>query len=181
MDCLIMNGNPKPSGFDDYLSGFARGLAEKGHAAKRIDLRDMDLKFCSGCWSCWWGTPGRCAIKDDMSALYPELAKADLIVWASPLILGSVSALLKKAQDRVIPLMHPYIVVSKGEMHHRRRYAKNADIALIVEPGPGDGEEDLSLARRFFERFSLNTRTAFRFFATPAKAVQEAVDEAITA
>jgi len=181
MECLILNGNPKPSAFDDYLTGFARGLEEKGHSAKRIDLREMNIKFCTGCWACWWGSPGHCAIKDDMQGLYPGIANADLLVWASPLAMGAVSALLKKVQDRVIPTMHPYIVISKGEMHHRRRYAKNADIALIVEPGPGDGDEDLALARRFFERFSLNTRTAFKFFATPAKPVQEAVDEALTA
>jgi multimeric flavodoxin WrbA len=181
MECLIMNGNPEPSGFDDYLSGFAREMERKGHAAKRVDLRDIDIKYCSGCWACWWKTPGRCAFHDGMAGLYPEIVKADLIVWASPLVLGTMSALMKKAQDRFIPLIHPYIVLSKGEMHHRRRYERNADLALIVEAGADDGEEDLALARAFFERFSLNTRSKLRLFATTAKPIQEAVDETLTA
>jgi multimeric flavodoxin WrbA len=181
MECLILNGNPKPSDFDDYLTGFASALESKGYSAKRIDLRDLDIKFCTGCWSCWWATPGRCSIKDDLVGLYPDMVKADLVLWASPLVMGAVSALLKKTQDRFIPLIHPYIVISKGEMHHRRRYQKNADVALIVEKAEGDTDEDLALAKRFFERFSLNTRTNFRLFATSAKPIQEAVDETLTA
>lgn len=179
MNCLILNGNPKPSGFDDYLSRFALAVEEKGHSAQRFDLRDMNLKYCTGCWSCWWASPGLCALKDDMAGLYPRLVAADLIVWASPLVLGNASALLKKAQDRFIPLIHPYIVVSDGECHHRRRYTHNADIAFITEPGPEDGAADLEMVHRLFERFSRNTRTKLRLFATTAKAPKEAADEAL--
>jgi hypothetical protein len=121
-----------------------------------------NFRFCTGCWSCWWATPGLCAHKDDMAGLYPKMVEADLVVWASPLILGTVSALLKKAQDRFIPLAHPYIKVVEGECHHRHRYQKNADIGLIVGPTADDDEEDLRIAREFFRRFSLNSRTAFR-------------------
>jgi multimeric flavodoxin WrbA len=179
MECLIMNGNPEPSGFDDYLEGFRRGLSEKGHVARRVDLRDLDISYCRGCWSCWWSTPGICVFKDGMAKLYPDMVKADLIVWASPLVMGTMSALMKKAQDRFIPLAHPYIVIHKGEFHHRHRYARNHDIGLIVGPGQADAPEDIDLARRFFERFSLNTRSRLRLFATTEKPIQEAVDEAL--
>jgi multimeric flavodoxin WrbA len=181
MRCLVLNGNPAPSDFDDYLAGLVAGVAGRGHEARRVDLRDLDVKYCNGCWSCWWATPGRCARKDDMAALLPEMAAADLMVWASPLILGAVSALLKKVQDRFIPLAHPYIQIVDGECHHRHRYAHNADLGLVVAPTTEDGEEDLALARRFFERFSKNTRTRLRVFATPATPLAEVVDAALAA
>lgn len=181
MNCLILNGNPEPSGFDDYLTCFQAEMIGRGATVERIDLRDLDFRFCTGCWSCWWATPGLCAHKDDMAGLYPKMVEADLVVWASPLILGTVSALLKKAQDRFIPLAHPYIKVVEGECHHRHRYQKNADIGLIVGPTADDDEEDLRIAREFFRRFSLNSRTAFRLFATTATPVKEAADEATAA
>ncbi len=181
MHCLVLNGNPKPSAFDDYLTRFAQALTTNGHTALRFDLRDANIRYCVGCWTCWWKTPGLCAMKDDMRAIYPEMVKADLIVWASPLVLGAISALTKKAQDWFIPLAHPYIELVDGECHHRHRYAHNADLGVIVEPAADDTAEDVAIARAFFERFSRNTRTRLRLFATSTTTVEEAAHEALAA
>jgi multimeric flavodoxin WrbA len=116
-----------------------------------------------------------------MATLYPKMVKADLVVWASPLILGTISALTKKAQDRFIPLTHPYVELVDGECHHRHRYAHNADVGLIVEATADDTEADLAIVRRFFERFSRNTRTKLRLFATTATPIEEATHEALAA
>lgn len=184
MYCLIIDGNPAldgtGEGFDRYLGGFASGLQSKGHRVGRFVLRELDLAFCTGCWACWWKTPGLCAFKDDIVALHREMTKADLIVWASPLILGNVSALLKTAQDRFVPMVHPYISIQDGECHHRPRYAREPDIGLIVGPGPDDGELDLALARGFFERFAKNAHGKFRLFATPNTPLAEAVEAALS-
>jgi multimeric flavodoxin WrbA len=181
VNILILNGNPTPSSFDDYLARFAQAMVERGHPAKRIDLRDLRLRYCVGCWTCWWKTPGLCAMKDDMTAIYPKMAAADLVVWASPLVLGTVSALTKQVQDRFIPLAHPYIELVDGECHHRHRYVHNADLGLIVAPSADDTEEDVTIARTFFERFSRNTRTRLRLFATCNTPVEEAAHEALAA
>lgn len=181
MYALVLNGNPRPErgGIDAYAEGFTRSLRDKGHEAERIDLRDLDIKYCTGCWSCWWATPGLCAFKDDMTGLYPKMVRADLIVWASPMVMGNVSALAKKATDRIIPLIHPYIELHKGECHHKQRYARSADIGLILEPGRSDGQEDLDIVRRQYERLSLNTQSSLRFFATTDRPVEEAANEAL--
>jgi multimeric flavodoxin WrbA len=181
MQCLIINGNPTPSSLDAYLSDFAGALERRGHPCRRIDLRDLKLRTCVGCWTCWWKTPGLCALRDDMPSLYPEMVRADLVLWSSPLILGAVSALLKTAQDRFIPLAHPYIELVDGECHHRHRYAHNADLGVIVAPTADDTDEDLAITRRFYQRFSKNTRTRLRLFATTATPVEEAVDATLAA
>jgi multimeric flavodoxin WrbA len=184
MYCLIIDGNPAldgaGEGFDRYVGGFASGLQSKGHKVGRFVLRELDLAFCTGCWACWWKTPGLCAFKDDIVALHREMTKADLIVWASPLILGNVSALLKTAQDRFVPMVHPYISIQDGECHHRPRYARAPDIGLIVAPDPDDGELDLALARSFFERFAKNAHGKFRLFATPDMPLAEAIEAALS-
>ncbi len=181
MHCLILNGNPEPGSFDGYLDSFAEGLAEAGADARTVTLRDLKLRTCTGCWDCWWKTPGVCSLKDDMEDLLRAMVATDLVIWASPLILGAPSALLKTAQDRSIPVLHPYIILHRGECHHRRRYAHNPDLGLIVAPGPGDGEEDIAIAKRLYERFSLNTRTSFRVFATTSTPIEEVVHAALVA
>jgi multimeric flavodoxin WrbA len=181
MHCLILNGNPKPSGFDDYLARFARALQQRGHEAERIDLRELNLRYCVGCWTCWWKTPGLCALKDDMADIYPKMVRADLVLWASPLIVGTISALLKRVQDRFVPIAHPYIELVNGECHHRHRYPHNADLGVIVEPTVEDNEADLAITLELFERFSRNTRTRFRLFATTTTPVEEAARDALAA
>ncbi|HUJ74729.1 MAG TPA: flavodoxin family protein, partial [bacterium] len=120
MRILILNGNPDPadSGWEASLEDYSRQRREAGDTVTRVDLRDLAIRFCTGCWSCWYTTPGLCAIKDDMAQLYPQILAADVTVWASPLVLGNVTALTKKAQDRFIPLLHPYFALDRGEMHH---------------------------------------------------------------
>ena len=181
MYCLVLNGNPEPSKFDDTLAVFAEELERKGHETKVVALRSLKLEYCNGCWSCWWKTPGVCTHKDAMVDLYPDMVRADLVVWASPLILGAISSLLKKTQDRFIPLAHPYIEIVDGECHHRHRYAHNADIGLIVGPTPDDTDEDLDIAAHLFQRFSKNTRTKLRLFATPSTPLEEVLHDALTA
>jgi multimeric flavodoxin WrbA len=181
MRCLVMNGNPKASAFDDYLAGFGQGLQKEGHAVRRVDLRDLRLEPCTGCWTCWWKTPGLCARKDGMAGVYPEMAAADLVVWASPLVLGTVSSLTKMAQDRFVPMAHPYIELVAGECHHRHRYAHNADIGLIVAPSAEDTDEDLAIVHGLYQRFSRNTRTRLRLFVTTRIPSEEAAREALAA
>jgi multimeric flavodoxin WrbA len=187
---LIMNGNPDPScqAWERYLASFADALAQSGAATRLSVLRDLNIKYCTGCWSCWHSTPGVCSLRDDMTRLYPEILLADVTVWASPLILGNVSALVKKTQDRIIPLLHPFFEMVDGECHHRRRYPKNIDMGLIVARGDGDGEEDLNIVRRLHERLAINGRGRLVFFAADdedpaaaARRAQEAVNETVAA
>lgn len=179
MRVLILNGNPNPSGFDESVLSLAEAFRGRGCDAEIETLRDRDIRLCVGCWACWWKTPGLCAHRDAMDEILPKLAESDLVVWASPLVMGAVSHLLKTAQDRFIPLIHPYIELYKGECHHRHRYAHNPDMALYVETGPDDGAEDIAIARSFFERFALNAKTKLRFVATAERPVEEACDEAL--
>jgi len=183
MRILLLNGNPDPQRveWESFLDAFVGEKEEAGDTVVRRDLRDMDTRFCTGCWSCWYTTPGLCAIKDDMSGLYPEFLAADLTIWASPLIMGNVSALTKKTQDRFIPLLHPFFELDHGECHHRRRYAKNLDMGLIVEPGPLDSAEDLGIVRHLHERLARNGRGRLAAFVVKERAGKETIDEKIGA
>jgi len=183
MDILLLDGNPDPAraAWEGWLEAFTLKAEAAGAAVHLRRLREMDIRFCTGCWSCWWATPGLCVHKDDMPGLYPRMLAADLVVWASPLVMGNVSALTKKTQDRFIPLIHPFIELAHGECHHRRRYPIDIDMGLIVEAGPGDTEEDLAIMRRQHERLALNSRGRLRLCATTERNAEEAAHEAVGA
>lgn len=183
MKILILNGDARPgeTPLAAYLAKFEAGLRAEHAEVTRFDLSPLDIRFCTGCWSCWWATPGRCVFRDGMEAIYPAFLEADLVVWASPLVLGTVPALVKKTQDRLIPLIHPYIELVHGECHHRKRYERYPELGLILEPTAEDNQTDLDGVRRLFERFALNLKSRLTLFSTTDENPGEAVRETLAA
>ncbi len=181
MKILVLNGEARPgeSKLARWLEDFESGLRDRGASVARVNLAERDIRFCTGCWSCWWSTPGVCVHRDDMESIYPEFLAADLVVFAAPLVLGTVSALVKKTQDRLIPLLHPYIVLDRGECHHRKRYEQYPNLGLVVEPSREDGPEDLDTVKRLFQRFAINAKAELRLFASTQGSSREAVHAAL--
>jgi len=183
MKILILNGDARPGNtpLAAYLAKFEAALEAGGAEVKRLRLSELDIKFCTGCFTCWWATPGLCAFRDGMEKIYPAVLESDLLIWASPLVLGTVPTLVKKTQDRLIPLLHPYFELVQGEVHHRLRYDRYPDLALIVEPRAEDGQEELSGVRLLFERFGVNLHVPLKVFASADSIPEEAAHEALTA
>jgi len=100
--------------FEKRIEILEKYIASRGNTLIRYNLQSLDLHYCTGCFNCWWKTPGRCVIHDDMEILYPEILKADLLLFTSPLVMGLPSYLIKKCQDRLIPLLHPLHHADKG-------------------------------------------------------------------
>jgi len=101
--------------FDDYLKRLSDALASDGHAVTVFELREMDIKYCIGCFGCWVKTPGECIVPDESRDVRRAAIHSDLVLWASPVIMGFYSALLKKVTDKFLPLLHPYTVVDQGK------------------------------------------------------------------
>lgn len=176
MRILLLNGESEPgkSRLGSWLKEFVADMTLNGVAVDTAELSAIRMKACMGCWTCWWATPGLCVIKDDMASLYPKIIDADAVVWAIPLVLGAQSALVKIAQDRMIPLVHPYMELVGGESHHRKRYERYPLTAAVVDPAAEDGAEDVAIVRSLFERFSLNMRSRLAAFATTDSVPAEA-------
>jgi multimeric flavodoxin WrbA len=139
----------------------------------------MKLGHCSGCFKCWHTTPGICSIDDDIKFIHKDVINADLVIWASPLIKGFFSGLLKSVQERMIPLLHPYVEIVKGEIHHRKRYERYPAYGAIVEKESDTDEEELLIIQKIQERYALNFRSKLDFFLTTDIPVTEAVCKTI--
>jgi multimeric flavodoxin WrbA len=173
MKITLLNGNPEPSAFDGYLSQLQAALTADGHHVTRLDLRDLPLRYCVGCWGCWAKTPGQCVAQDASLEMDQAVINADFTLWAAPLRMGFPAALLKMAMDKHIPLIHPYMVVDHGEAHHLKRYAHSPRLGLLVEKETGTDPRDLQIVTDLFCRTALNLKTRLEFSLTTETPVAE--------
>jgi hypothetical protein len=86
-----------------------------------------------------------------------------------------------RSVERLIPLLHPYIEIEGGEMHHRKRYERYPDIALIVARGSDTDSEDLEITRNLWDRLARNFKSRMRLFAVADQSSQEVADELVAA
>lgn len=180
MKIVIVNGEPDAdSAFDDYVRVFASHLAEHGGDVREFTLRDMNLHGCTGCFGCWVKTPGQCVQHDDGEELCRSVINSDLLVFAAPMLMGYPSALAKRAVERLIPLLHPYMEIEGGELHHLKRYDRYPEMALIVSAGSDTDAEDLELTRELWGRIARNFKSRLSLFAVADRPSKEVADELI--
>lgn len=178
MRITILNGEPESaSAFQEYLSSVVRRLTEAGHAVTSFELRALDLKGCSGCFGCWVKTPGECAKRDDSTRICRAAMEADLLLLASPIMMGFTSALLKRTMDQMISLVHPYVEIEGGEMHHRARYAHSPKFGLLLSAGRDSDDEDVEITRTIWSRTARNLKTQLVFTAVTNRSAAEVADE----
>ena len=180
MNLIIMNGSKNGSEIDSHVSEIISIISGKGHNAKELLLRDMNYSPCRGCFNCWVKTPGLCIFKDDGDLLCREALNSDVIVLASPVIMGYPSALTKNALDRIIPLIHPYLEDVDGEVHHMKRYKKYPALALLLEKNEDTDDEDLEIIKEIFGRAALNLRSSLKFLKLTESGTEEIVNEIIS-
>lgn len=175
----VLNGNPDASntGFDLYLRSLAQSLESSGHEVIGFQLRDLDIRYCLGCFGCWVKQPGECLVVDDSVRIRREVITSRLLIYASPVIMGFTSALMKKVQDKLIPLLLPYIGMYQGEQHHLPRYDAYPLMGLLLQPEADTDEEDLSIIRDIYDRIAINFHSKVVYSGLVTDSVEEAVNE----
>ena len=165
MTITILDGNPKNGSthFNSYITDLKSLLKLKGHTVKLFTLREMDIKSCTGCWGCWVKTPGECIIPDDSIEIRKVIINSEWLIFASPLIMGFTSALLKIIQDKLIPLVHPYIELVNDECHHKKRYDDYPKIGLVYGKEPDTDMEDIRIVTDIYKRMALNFKSKLIF------------------
>lgn len=128
MKILVLHGSPRRNGDTDTLADrFVSGLRTAGaHDIRHIYTNEINVRPCQMCESCSRSDDAKCVIDDDMRTVYPAFIEAELIVWASPMIWGYLTAQLKAVLDRMEALaMTPEksfigktFVVILGYRHH---------------------------------------------------------------
>jgi multimeric flavodoxin WrbA len=100
---LVIHGSPRKNGNSDTLTErFLEGLQQTGpHEITHFHLNEMEISPCQGCLVCSAAPEHKCRIDDDMQQVYSAYTKSNLIVWATPMYWGYLTAQMKLAQDRM--------------------------------------------------------------------------------
>ena len=102
---------------DTAVSAVLAGAAEQGARTQKIYLVDKHIEFCTNCRTCaqqdTHGVRATCVHDDDMEDILRQIDEADGIVLASPVNLGTVTAITKRFIERLIvysywPWGHPF-------------------------------------------------------------------------
>ncbi len=145
MNVTLLNGapiQPRSPLFDALRGNLLAGFGERGWKTAVHDLSDMAIRPCRGCFACWVRTPGRCIIRDDGDRVMADLANAEVVALLTPVTFGGYGYELKKAMDRAIPILLPFMEVRGGEIHHPLRYGvRRRLLAVGVLPGPDPDAE----------------------------------------
>jgi len=182
MNIVLLNGDMNPeSSFTASLKQITATL-EAHHSVRLFTIQSMNLKYCIGCWNCWWKTHGECALNDGAEEIFRAYIKADFVLFASPLYAGYVSSQLKKIQERLIVLVHSYFKIVEGECHHQKRYDLYPAYGVLLQKEHDTTDEDTDIVNHLYDRFSLNfhTKRLFTAFAEDGnKKIIDAIEESV--
>jgi putative sterol carrier protein/putative NADPH-quinone reductase len=138
MKILALNGSPRKhvSATFRMLEALLAGMRDAGAETELVQLAELDLRQCTGCYTCWVRTPGVCIHDDGMDRASQALADADLVVFGTPLYHYSMTGLMKVFLDRLLPRAEPWLVEDPrhpGMTDHPRR-ASRTSRAMLVSP-----------------------------------------------
>lgn len=120
MKILVLNGSPKKKSDTMVLTNaFLRGIEKNGsHEIFVMNIFEMKISSCRGCFGCWQVKNKHCVIDDDQNQildLYPEV---DLIIWSFPLYCFGMPSHIKAVLDRTIPLNQMKMEIVDGRTRH---------------------------------------------------------------
>ena len=170
MHLTFINGIPNDEfkNYETNLENMKKQL-EKTHEVDFFTVRNMNINYCCGCFSCWTKTPGLCVFNDDMNLILKSMATTDYLIYISPLSAGFVTSATKRVMDRFIPNALPYIKIYDGECHHPKRYNNDIKIWVVILDDGFLDKEAVVISIKTFERLSKNMH-ATKFFQAVTKA-----------
>lgn len=120
---LILNGLPTSHGAGEGVRAqLLNELRDREWEIREFVLRDEKIAYCVGCFGCWLKTPGQCLVDDAGRTVARALVQSDLVIYLTPVTFGGYSSDLKKALDRIVPIVSPFFTKIGGETHHVKRY-----------------------------------------------------------
>ncbi len=119
------------------------------------DSMDTEIMDCIGCWSCWWRTPGTCALNDGAYKLYKDYINSNEVVILFNTENGFIDGKGKTFLDRLIQHYLPYIELRNGECGHLKRYDKYPIINFYFEKG-GLSDEEVMVIKNYLARVAFH-------------------------
>ncbi|MCB1757241.1 MAG: NAD(P)H-dependent oxidoreductase [Gammaproteobacteria bacterium] len=148
MNVVILNGADRESSLQAALcKEVERRLAKHDDSRNTIrtfHLADLFIENCQGEFDCWVKTPGQCPVHDEGQVIAQAVHDAQLLVFLTPVRFGAYSSQLKKAVDRLIPLLSPFYAIREKLTYHKTRYSAMPSLVGIgLEESPDSNQRQL--------------------------------------
>lgn len=140
MKVLSLFGGPRKRGNTAAVLGWVEEeLRNTGHSVERVDVADLSIGGCTGCWACAEVTdsPG-CVIEDDAQSILDKMTQADAILFASPLYAWGFAGQIKPFIDRCVCLVKDY-----GGPNYNSLIGGKRSALIVTCAGPIENNADL--------------------------------------
>jgi multimeric flavodoxin WrbA len=130
--CVL--GSPRPrSNSSTIARRFCDAAAPFGATTETFGLNKLTYRGCQACMACKTKLD-HCVVDDDLKGVLEAVRAADLIVLASPVYYGDVSAQLKGFIDRT----YSYLVPDYITREDRSRLPRGKKLVMILTQGNPD-------------------------------------------
>ena len=154
MRVLGINGSPRIGGNTDILlDKVLEGAMTKGAETEKIILNKLKFSGCQECENI--KDDGSCMLHDDMQELYKKTRDADVLILASPIFFGSLSAQTKMMIDRFQCLWRARYVLRKDIGFKKR---KGVFISVEASKRKDFFENAKSIVRNLFATINADYR-----------------------
>lgn len=131
MNIIAFLGSPRNNANSTKMAGIiTTALEDKGHKVTNVHLNKLNCRGCQACGACK-GKSEVCILKDDLSPYLEEVKNADVIIMATPVYWGDVSAQFKVFMDRT----YSYLTPNFKEQEIKHRLPKGKKLVFVQSQG----------------------------------------------
>jgi multimeric flavodoxin WrbA len=136
MNIVCLYGSPRVRGNSAAIAKkFCETAVQKGAIVQSWMLNKLNFRGCQACYGCK-GKSDKCIVEDDLAEVLEAVRNSDILVLASPVYYGDVSAQLKAFIDRNFSFLVTDFV--KARKPHRLEGDKT--LLMILTQGSPDQE-----------------------------------------
>jgi len=107
MKIVTLLGSPRSNKNSATIANrFTETAAQLGAETRSYELNRLAYRGCQGCYACK-NTLDHCVLQDDLTEVLTDVQDADLVVLASPVYYGDVTAQMKGFIDRSYSYLKP--------------------------------------------------------------------------
>ena len=161
MVVTVINSSPREKGITkSLLDSFIDGLKSESAIVNVFSLHENKMKFCDGCFRCWYMHPAKCKIKDNFNTIYAAIISSDYLLLASPIYGMMINGSMKTFLDRLSMVSHlPYFLVDEETKKMTKPMQDHIPPTIIVMVGNMAGKEIFDAASYYFDEFFRITDT----------------------
>jgi len=149
MQVVCLKGSPRRNGNSSRLADhFLEQLQAHGAETQTFELNLLQMRGCQACNACK-RDHDRCIVDDDLREVLDAVFDADLLVFASPVYYGDVSAQLKTFIDRSYCFLKPRYIT----LEHPNRFPQRKPLVFILTQGHRDGRVFDDILPRYSQIF----------------------------